>query len=303
MPEHEDADIPTNEGHGEHWVCLFRDIETTVTAHLPQVVSEGSLLGFAEPAPIMGEATAGLWWPGQAGRGTLALVAINAQDEDGTAGNLLMSAYPAVLDGPIQPLTIQEVLPWSNGIEGLVRATFPEDGSGPEIAFFDTLFYLNRDRYRPGLTLPFRLAAFAYWAQVVHPEPVVIDKPEAIEAMRKGTEREGDMSSIEVIMSGAAILFPRDDLSPDDAEAQGPVRAVDHVLWAGVPLTCCWVTVVRLLDREDEDIDIPVFIAPHVWRTGERPEPGNDLQALIWIQGCLADNPAVSEAEGFPPKD
>lgn len=83
-------------------------------------------------------------------------------------------------------------------------------------------------------------------------------------------------SSINIQLAGRAFLFPREDFAPDEFEFQAPVKAVQPFERLGQRMVRLTVTLVRLLGRVDEDIDIELYVAEHVWRSNERPMPGAD---------------------------
>lgn len=141
---------------------------------------------------------------------------------------------------------------------------------------------------KAGVEVEFILAGLAYFAEVVRPEPILITKLETIRAMRAGTKQADDVSPIEVRMEGAAVLFPRDDYAPDEYELQGPVKMVETFEVFDKRITKLTLTVARLMDADDSDIDIDLFVGNHVWRTDEPPRSGIDLRGLLWLQGCLA---------------
>lgn len=276
-----------HEGHGNHWECIFEDVGGAISRWLPEVLSRGRLVGPLRPdaAGLADGETVGIAYPDTPLR---ALALISGQDHDGTTENVFASGYPWAASGIPQRLILDEVLPWQGGIEAWLRTSFP-GGDGPELTFFDTLFHAHRQRLELGAEAAFSLAGVAYSAEVAHPDPVVIDNPETIRAMRAGTDRADDTSPIEVRLNGAAVLLPRDEYAPHEYEFQGPVKAVEAFDLFGCRVMRLTITVARLLDHEDEDVDIALYVADHVWRTNERPLVGSDVRGLMWLQGHLAE--------------
>ena len=274
-----------HQGHGDHWCCIEDDVEKVPTAWLPLAIANGRVIDDRSPGPLAEGEAIGIEWSETPLR-VLTLIA-GVADKAGEARNVLASAYPYAVVGTKHRLLIEEIRPWEEGFEGWIKATFPND-AGPSLTFFDTRFYANRDRYKVGAEADFVLAALAYRATVVHPQPVFIEKLETIRAVRAGTEHEGDDSPIEVRLEGAAMLFPRETYSPDDHEFQAPVKDVEIFKLGERRITRLTVTVLRLSDLDDEDINLNLYVDEGRWDTNERPMPGADVQGLLWLQGYLS---------------
>ncbi len=272
--------------HGNHWGCVLEDIESLPDHLLPQIVEQGHVIDDRKPGPLAEGEAIGITWPETPLR-FLSLIG-GISDGAGDSANALVSAYPYANRGVKHRLIIEEILPWSNGLEGCLRVTFRND-AGPSLTFFDTRFYANRGRYRVGMEADVVLAGLAYRAEVAHPKPVFIEKLETIRAMRAGTEHEGDDSPIEVRLDGAAILMPRDGAGPDDHEFQAPVKDIETFALDGRRITRLTVTALRLSDLDDEDVDLELYVDEERWGSNERPLPGADVQGLLWLQGYLAE--------------
>lgn len=269
-----------HQGHGDHWECLFENTSVFVEDWLRTLVREGSL----EPPTCRIEKpgdAAGIAYPATPLRG-LALVTA------GEDANELASAYPWAARGVRRRMVVEEIIPWDNGIEAWITASFPGD-DGHSLTFFDTRYYAGKDRVRVGLEADFVLAGLAYFAEVIEPAPVFITNPETIRAMRATSDQADDTSPIEVRLNGAAILFPRDDLAPSDYEFQVPVKEVEHFTVFDRTVTRITATVTRLTGRDDEDVDVDFYVAAERWRRNARPLPGADIRGAVWLQGYLAD--------------
>ncbi|CUW37141.1 conserved protein of unknown function [Magnetospirillum sp. XM-1] len=274
------------EGHGSHWKCLVEDLDKAEDEWLRPTLTNGRVIDKWSSGPLAMREAVGIAWPDTPLR--ILSIVVGETGQDGQPGNVFASAFPWAAHGTRHCLVIDNVQSWSNGLEGWITASFPE-GDGPSLTFFDTRFYANKDRYAVGKEMDFILGAVAYQATVVHPEPVFIEKIETIRAMRAGSEREGDDSPIEVQMAGAAILFPRDDLSPGDHEFQGPVREVQTFDLSGRQITRLSVTLSRIHERESEDVNVTIYVEEGHWGSNERPLPGADVQGMLWLQGYLSE--------------
>src|SRR5205807_936216 len=131
-------------GHGDHWGCVLRAAEQD---ELLTFIS--SVIQSAEQ-PEMFEAMGAGMAVHAPGERLSACVLV--------ADNKLVSAYPEARGGDIWPVTVSEIVPWANGVEGQIMG----DCQGAKISFFDTRFYANRRKYKVGETYDFRVSAFAY---------------------------------------------------------------------------------------------------------------------------------------------
>ena len=276
----------TEEGHGGHWQCIFEDLSEFVRL-LPTVVEHGRFIDKPPGSPLEVGASAGIIWPETP---LCALALISGVPARAGVQQELRSAFPYAIRGARHRLLIEDVIPWRESMaEAWVTASL-SNGDGPLLTFFETRFYADKWHLSLRTEQEFILAGIAHSAEVVSPQPIFITELEAIRAMRAGTAHEGDSSPIEVHMDGAALLFPRDDLGPEDYEFQGPVKEVEVFEAFGRKITRLTLTVVRLLDADeaDSDIDVELFVSDHAWRSEQRPKPGVDVRGLMWLQGRLA---------------
>ena len=272
-----------HEGHGNHWECIFEDVEQ-LTQFLPKMVERGRLIDKIDKGGLADGDTVGIAWPDAPLRG---LSLISGVRESGVPRQLFMSAFPYAASGLRRRLVVEEIIPWQNGIEGWIKASPPGD-DGPSLTFFDTRFYANQRLMKRGLEAEFMLAGLAYFAEVAHTEPILITKEDTIRAMRAGTAQADDLSPIEVRMDGAAMLFPQDKYAPDEYEFHAPVKMIETFDVFDRRMAKLTITVARLLEADDPDIDLELFVGDHVWRSNERPMPGSDVQGVLWLQGCLS---------------
>jgi hypothetical protein len=47
------------------------------------------------------------------------------------------------------------------------------------------------------------------------------------------------------------------------------------------------VTVLRLADLDDEDVNLDLYVEEGRWGSNERAVAGADVQGFLWLQGCL----------------
>src|SRR5689334_13127657 len=143
-------------GQGGHWGTLFPDLENDQQPlwTLIQAVAEQS--DTSEPF----DTPAG---PGLALYGgdepLQTCVVVDAHSR-------LVSAYPAVQGGHRWPITVVELTPWANGLEGQVTGTC----HGALVNFFDTRWWANHHRYQVGQTYDFVINGLCYVVRPAEPQ-------------------------------------------------------------------------------------------------------------------------------------
>ena len=277
---HDGADA----GHGDHWGCLEEEVSELPDRWLRRAVADGMMADHREPGPLEEGEAIGIVWPAEGSLRVLSLIA-GVSDEDGEVRNVLASAYPYAHTGRVYRLVIEDIIPWANGIEGWLTASFAGE-DGPIVTFFDTRFYAHNQEYRIGMEADFILSGLAYRAVDAHPDPVFITDPDRIRAMRAGTDRADDESPVEIRLNGAAILIPRSDADPDDYEFQAPVLERERFDLNGRQVMRLTATVMRLSDS-DRDISIDIYVGEHGWGNDARPSVGSDVQGVLWLQGHM----------------
>jgi hypothetical protein len=245
---------PKAGGHGDHWGCVVR------------AADQGDLLGFisdvireAERPELFQAAGTGMAVQ-SAGDSLRARVLV--------VDERLVSAYPEAQDGPVWPVTITEVITWTDGIEGQIRGTC----HGAEVAFFDTRFYANRRKYRPGETYNFHMSAFAY-----------------VLGRAADTEVETDMGA-KVSLRGAHAYMPanmgNDTADIDDYWFHSPLEGeIATAELAGRMMRLYPITVAL---PEDFPMALSLYAANHVIApdTGQ-VATGEDVEGFLWLQGYL----------------
>jgi hypothetical protein len=180
--------------------------------------------------------------------------------------DLLATAYPQGLGGPIWPITVTDVIPWANGIEGQITG----ECHGAAVSFFDSRFYADRRRYRVGETYDFYMSAFAY---VLGPAP--------------HREAESDIGA-KVSFTGAHAYMPasmgNEGADIDDYWFHSPLEGeISEVDLSGRRLRLFPVTLAL---PEDFEMRVDLYAAEHVLSPGiESVRPGEDLEGFLWLQG------------------
>lgn len=259
------AEPPAKEGgHGDHWGCIFRAVEQDAIISLIQdVVAEDTRpAGFQAPGG------------GAAYRSKSASVRVVVL----VVGDTLESAYPESQLGTEWPIVINEIVPWSNGIEAQISG----ECHGASISFFDTRYYENRHKYKVGREYNFLMSAFAY---------IVGLAPDAEVEIEAGTK---------VSLKGARAYMPANIGSNPDAEIDefwfhSPIESATSETEIGGRRLHAFPITMAL--PNDFEMSLTLYAADHNIDTGlgnldpERLRGGEevDLEGYLWLQGYLSD--------------
>ncbi len=246
-------------GHGDHWGCVLRATE------------QDELLGFistviqqAEQPEMFEAAGSGMAVHAPGGRMSACVLVVD---------NKLVSAYPEAVGGDapasLMPVTISEIVPWANGVEGQIAG----ECQGAKISFFDTRFYANRRKYKVGETYNFQVNALAY-----------------VLGRAADTEFESDVGA-KVSLKGAHAYMPanldNDTADIDDYWFHSPLEAeIADARLAGKRLR---VYPIIIAIPEHFEMHVNLYAADHA----EAPDlgavaKGEDLEGFLWLHGCLA---------------
>lgn len=202
----------------------------------------------------------------------------------------LKALYPFASEGVQHGLTLEGILLWPSRLEAqLVCSTLPD--AQIELTFFDPNFVANRVFYRKGDIFQFILSGYAYRFSVIEAKPIFWKDPDLIRALRGDHSESPEGEPIRIETKGMAALLPREDISPDSYEFQGPVKKVEelHRDMLGQRTWKVRVTVNRLVDSKEADVDfdICVYVPERVLGGSKVPESGDDVCGTIWLQGYL----------------
>jgi hypothetical protein len=239
-------------GHGDHWRCVYGDgAERGLVGAIEQLAST------AKPEVAPGGVTVY-----HTKSSSLDMVVIARR-------RVMESAFPRVTGGPVWPVTLVEVTPWQNGVEGQLTGVC----QGTVVSFFDTQFYRYGHTYAPGETYDFRMGALAY----------------SIGPAQEWEAETGD--GVKVSFKGAHAYMPAslsgEGADIDDYWFHSPLlgnieqAVVNGIEMRGYP--------IALALPKDFEMALTVYAAQH----SEAPETannavGDDLQGYLWLQGHLA---------------
>lgn len=283
-----------NQGHGNH-IDTISSCETTeqfICTWLRKSVQEGDLIwrtkspvgcSFGEGMPKRMKCIA-------IGKECepVRLNALIAVVEEGKQNNMV-SAYPEC-DGAEVEVKLTAIHEWAAGVEATLEGTVLGEAER-QIAFFDTRYALHKGGYRIGEAYTFRLAAFAYNAEVV-PKPEREFRMVGEEAAKRREalgqkpefEKDGSVKPLVFRMDEMVAFFQSSAAYPDDAEFQSPVfMPVKALKMCDTPFYRLEIAIAR----EDSDVIVPLIAKQSLFAA--KPKKGDPIRGHLWLQGyCVA---------------
>jgi hypothetical protein len=279
-------------GHGDHWRCVFPDLEKGISRAVGWV-SKGIVVGqreqptFQAPSGSIGATVSVIAWPNSGLRATFVVV----RDRQ-TGKAYLHTAFPAAASGCKHRIRIESVHEISRGLEARISGVLGDAA----VTFFDPLYCLNHDRYRPGALIDVELAGIAYSLRTMSPEITVqsavgdlkMDGAAILLSARKrnsGPEGRifGDEQAFGVAYIEQADTFPQ----PDDYQFCAPVADVEEAEIDSIPVWKFRATVMRVYDGRD-DIDIDIYTTREGMPDSAVPVRGDEVSGTLWLQGTLS---------------
>jgi hypothetical protein len=222
-----------------------------------------------------------LAWPGA--RCGLMMVAAVEGDR-----NELKALWPFTTDGVGHDIRLERVLVPSTRLQGLVEGTVFD----LPICFMDVFYAVDRVFHCVDTVHRVLLAGFAHEFSVVDPQPIVLEQTKVSYDLRQvfGSAALNADGSVILQTRGAAGMAPATAQYPSNwYEVQGPVRRIERYSGDLFGRTVWQVrtTVSRGAFVNDQDFNIDIFLTDHV--LGDRPLPavGDDIRAVIWLQGRI----------------
>lgn len=271
---------------GSHWDPFLENGSRILMAQLPDKLEHAKLLGGfgdtyrpARPEPESWPKGAHLEWP-EHGIDVVVVVTVRFEKD----GNYLTSLYPYAAMGTQLTLKMERVKVWEGGVEAQIEASWRE----VHITFFDCEFLINRGWYDAGRDCEFLLAGIAYQARPAENLRLpYTPNPDDIAWNRMLTAERGETYTqpTEIDLSEMACLLPIDEWDKDDYSFRGIIRSVkpfkDFLGNAG------WKARTTVMRSGDEDADLDIFITARAWEGNKPPEPGQNIEGSLWLQGRL----------------
>jgi len=275
--------------HGNHWKALCGDANQTAIRCIQKTCTAGkasrpvqfrSTSANTTPAP---ERAIALTHPHDTAVRTIALI---ASDSSRTPPrNFLYTAYPALYDGCVNTVQIQHIRECSDGLEALIGAATEQ---GADITFFDPHYHLNKSRYKTGTTQNVIFAALAYRLHPAEQDEILITEGPSQELHRQKILEENPGADISKITSVSFSLKNACGLMPTEIEDDYHYRGVpQHISQLQIDeLTLLQIRLTILRDSES-GFDILLY-ASEFALGGYRPQIGQDIEGVLWLQGRLA---------------
>ncbi len=269
------------ENLGEKWFALLDNPEKDAFALMPRVVKDG---GTRETWSVKKDdsETVLMAWP--ADTPLRAGLILRGKPEK----HLDPVSMLPLLEGLPHDLTVEEVHPWSNGVVAYVGACRNE-GALP-LFFCDPLYFRDaRMLSTPGVRQTFLLAGMAYGVRRALLDEMTITEGPEYEAHAKawmeqhpGSART-DVPQLKIDLRGKAIFMPGD--MPGNYQLRAPLASVDEVEFDGRK-----IYMLRALLGEETPSPIALLIyASEKICKNYVPKQGDEIDALLWLQGRLLD--------------
>ena len=286
MPETQEKDpleLPREhiEGLGDPWAALLAN----PVALMPQVIGTVLEAGGTRPAwqaKHRGQECVLMAWPQE----NPIRAAVVMRGEEG--GKLTPASAIPLLEGAPNDMTIEDLHPWSNGVEADVAACRNE---GAHPLWFYTPFYF-RDRealMTPGVRHTFMLAGLAYGVRrSLLDDMNITDGPRFAVWAEKWLEENPDKTRLDVpplkiSLRGACVLLPSPQYTVYQLRA--PILSLEESELSGEK-----VYILRLALGLDtpQPLDLPLYVPSRVCKKYV-PTEGDEIDAVMWLQGRLLD--------------
>ena len=186
------------------------------------------------------------------------------------------ASYPFVPHGTAYDVEIKAVFPHETGIEGEVSAVY----AGQEFRFFEPLWGVKRNHYKPGATQRIRFAAFGHALSALNgakpgEEARAPDAPALGPLMPPAPEIELP-SALVMIGPGASSRY---GVSAPILEWRG--------FWTGERLY--YALKLRLFEGAGQSFAVDLYAGRHCFRESFSPAAGMAVAGVMWLHGTLAD--------------
>jgi hypothetical protein len=321
------TDDETAGGHGDQWGVFDDDAPALIGRWLDVAVqkSEPAAFGVAgieaiRPLVAAGEpAGAALLYTGcdlgVSRNGLMSLIHFDPGGPNQKPENRLISAFPFFGNGTKVDAQVEGIGLFPNRLEAWLRLGLVV---GAMIKAFDPLFWQNRALYREGEYYRFSVAALAHWMEAAPEIEHVIDDEQEIRQFHARNQWAGthghwsredeeasmalwasaspeDLEPIHIDLTKMAVLMPTDSGSEDDAYYQGEVVRIEpHAVRM---LDVDFWRVDTVVMRPDEDFVLPIYVAERVFENGWRPQVGQYVSGVLWLQAHVAGTEARAVSE------
>jgi hypothetical protein len=266
---------------GDKWLPLVDNPEKDAMALLDKTLKEG---GTREPWNVKTDKTETVMmaWPEL---GSLRVGAVMRAKQD---GNFVPITAMPLLEGIPQDLTVEKVHVWANGACAYVAACRNE---GAEPLIFQTMFYY-RDRdalMTPGVRHSFLLGGMAYGVRkALLDEMTITEGPQYEDFAKKWLEANPgktrlDVPQLKLNLRGETILMASN--APGDYQMRARITAIEEGEFDGKKY---YMMPFMFGADTKEPLMLMLFVSEKSCR-GYVPKVGDDIDAIIWLQGRIVD--------------
>lgn len=213
-----------------------------------------------------------------------------ARESDAEEDINICSWYPVYDKGTEVDVTLTAIHEWANGMEATLEGTIL-DGTR-EMVFFDTRYAARKLDYRIGETYRFRLAAFAYFVEMLDNPKMKLTAEQAEDLERKSgwkvkRDAKGNIKPMAIDMRDMVACVSRGGAQPDNCEYQSTIRGICEEHSSLNDFIVLQIACVR--DDDGKDIEFPMVCRRNFF---SRPWPrvGKCVRGILWMQGyCVSD--------------
>lgn len=212
----------------------------------------------------------------------------------------MTSCWPFLTSGSEHDAEIERVVLAPDRLRAMVEARI---GGELALTYHDFQFAARRGLYVMGVDHRLALSGIAHMFRPADTTPVKLgpDAP-VFDALSRGGAAVGEDGMISIETRGMASIFPREDIAPNAYEVRGPVVRVRKTLneMFGQPVWMVQVTVARIGDDNDVDVNLDIAVSATVLDGRPLPALGDDVEALILLQGYIR-MPAINAPDPATP--
>jgi hypothetical protein len=274
--------------HGDHWQAVEQNKEEFIDIMIPLICKEGKPAGEHPFSHVLENVEQkegvvfGLQYPDPDSPVSFLALGVRGITE---GVDELWTAYPVCAEGPVSRLSVCDVRPADNGIEGTVEVYLPE---GDTVFFYDPFFFLNRQNYVYNEEIEVALSALAYNMECFQFDASEIAERTESEEMNRRWIAEGRFVDAKTVITLPFYPERAADYTPfDGAEDSG---TIEIYIEEAVPLACVgrlfWRLTGVIMRAANIEIRIDVYAAEQVLG-GYLPKAGDNVAAAVWIQGRL----------------
>ncbi len=275
--------VPTIENFGEKWLILCNNPAEEVPRLLPLVLEKGAT---REAWRVDGGSTATMLmvYPLDAPLRTGLLL-------HGKPGELMPVSLFPFLEGLPNDLTVEQVQPWTQGVEATVWLSREPEKS--PLTVYTPLFFRDKDMLTLGVQHTFLLSGLASGVRRALLDELSVTEGPQFEAYAEEwlSENPGksriDVPQLRISLQGARIMQST-ERGPCEYQLRAPISSVEETTFADETVYIFGME----FDLESENpLRFSMYVPKKVCKL-EDPKIGDEIDALVWLQGRIVDMPA-----------